>query len=104
MKSLRIVALAGVASVALMACGDDTSDSSGQAATTTAAASTTTAAWTTTAAPTTTAVASIADALRGKTFLSTAVDGFTLVPDTQVSLTFDGDNITALGGCNTLGG
>ena len=49
-------------------------------------------------------MASIADALRGRTFVSTAVEGFTLVPDTQVSLTFDGDNLTAMGGCNTLGG
>jgi len=103
---MRIIALAGVASVALLACGgDDTPESSGQAASTSAApATTTTAASTTTAPATSTTVASIADALRGHTFLSTAVEGYTLVPDTQITLTFDGDNLSALGGCNTLAG
>jgi heat shock protein HslJ len=108
MKSLRIAALAAaVASVTLVACGDDTPDSSGQA-TSTAASTTTAAAATsstsTTAAPTTTAAVSIADALRGTTFVSTAVEGYTLVPDTKVTLTFDGENLSAQGGCNTLGG
>ncbi len=106
MRSMRIAALVGVASVALLACGgDDTPESSGQAATTTSTpAPTTTAAATTTSRATSTTVASVADALRGHTFVSTAVEGFTLVPDTQVTLTFDGDNLSALGGCNTLGG
>jgi len=49
-------------------------------------------------------VASTADALRDKTFVSSAVEGFTLVPDTKITLTFDGDNLSAQGGCNTLGG
>ena len=40
-------------------------------------------------------MASIADALRDQTFVSTAVEGYTLVPDTQVTLTFDGDNLSA---------
>ena len=105
MKPLRVVALGLVASVALLACGDDDSTESNQpAATSTSvpATSSTTAATTTTAAGTTTTVA-LADALRDKTFVSTAVEGFTLVPDTQVTLTFDGDNISAQGGCNTLG-
>jgi heat shock protein HslJ len=105
MKPLRVVALGLVASVALLACGDDDSTESNQpAATSTSvpATSSTTAATTTTAAGTTTTV-ELADALRDKTFVSTAVEGFTLVPDTQVTLTFDGDNISAQGGCNTLG-
>jgi heat shock protein HslJ len=102
-----MMTIVGVASVALLACGDDTPDSSGQAATTAAAATTTTrpvAASTTTSATTTTTVASVADALRGTTFMSTTVEGYTLVPDTQVTLTFEGDNISAQAGCNTLAG
>ena len=34
--------------------------------------------------------------------MSTGVDGFTLVDGTQVSLTFDGANVSAAGGCNQL--
>ena len=105
MRSLRIVALVGVASVALLACGDDDTrvqrpgghhqrgagdEHDGGVDDDRAATSTT--------------AASIADALRGKTFVSTAVEGYTLVPDTQITLTFDGDNLSAQGGCNTLAG
>src|SRR5215207_9987164 len=106
MRTPRVAALALVTSVALLACGDDDSSEStaAPAAASSAPTPTTTAAPTTTARATTTTVASIADALRGRTFVSTAVEGFTLVPDTQVTLTFDGDDLTAQGGCNTLGG
>jgi heat shock protein HslJ len=106
MRSLRIVALVSLASVALLACGgDDTPESNGQAAGTSATPATTTTAGSTTTAPaTSTTVASIADALRGTTFVSTAVEGYTLVPDTKITLMFDGDNVSAQGGCNTLAG
>jgi heat shock protein HslJ len=106
MKSLRVAALALVASVALVACGDDDSSEStvAPAAASTAPASTTTDAATTTSRATTTTVASVADSLRDTTFVSTAVEGYTLVPETQITLTFDGDNIAAMGGCNTVGG
>ena len=53
-------------------------------------------------APATTAAPDLATALAGRTFLSTAVDGFTLVDGTQVTLTFDGANIGAAAGCNQL--
>src|SRR4051794_19084083 len=116
MRSVRIAAVVGVASVALVACGgDDTPQSSGAASTTSSVATTTSTAastttTTTTLAPTTAsttttmAVVSMADALRDASFVSSAVEGFTLVPETQVRLTFDGDNLSAQGGCNTLGG
>jgi heat shock protein HslJ len=95
----------------LVACGEDSSDVGG--ATTTSAATTTTAeATSTTAAPTTTAAAtttttttttaSLAESLQGKTFVATDVQGYTLVPGTEVTVTFDGDNISATGGCNAL--
>ena len=108
MKSLRIAALAAaVASVTLVACGEDSPDSSGQA--------------TSTAAPTTTAAARrilhvddggaddhragrSPSALRGKTFASTAVEGYTLVPDTKVTLTFDGENLWPRAAATRFGG
>lgn len=40
----------------------------------------------------------------GHTYLSTAVDGVSLVPGTRVRLTFAGDSLTATAGCNTMGG
>src|SRR5262245_20056013 len=106
MRSMRIAALVGVASVALLACGDDdTTESTSQAAASTSApASTTTAAATTTSRATTTTAASVADALGDTTFVSTAVEGYTLAPDTQITLTFAGNNISAQAGCNTLAG
>jgi heat shock protein HslJ len=97
------VALAVV--VGCVACGVDKADVGGAtttAATTTTAAGTTTAgATTTTAGSTTTSATSLAASLQG-TFVSTDVQGFTLVPGTHVAITFDGSNISANGGCNTL--
>jgi heat shock protein HslJ len=106
MKPLRVAALALVASAALLACGDDDSSEStaAPAAASTAPSPTTTDAATTTSRATTTTVASTADALRDTTFLSTDVQGYTLVPDTRITLTFDGDNVAAQAGCNTLAG
>ncbi len=109
MKVLRFVALGVVGAVALAACGDSSPDADPQAAATTtdpstgtagAAATTTTTAPPT--APTTTAAPDLAAALPGHTYVSTAVEGFTLVDGTQIVLTFDGANLAANAGCNQL--
>lgn len=42
--------------------------------------------------------------LDGHTYLSTAVEGATLVPGTRVRLTFADGGLNASGGCNTMGG
>ena len=42
--------------------------------------------------------------LDGRTFVSTEAEGFTLVPGTQVTLTFEGGNVSASAGCNTMSG
>ena len=42
--------------------------------------------------------------LTGRTYLSTGIEGATLVPGTQVRLTFAGDDLNASGGCNMMGG
>jgi heat shock protein HslJ len=43
-------------------------------------------------------------ALDGHTYLSTAIEGRSLVPGTQVRLTFADGNLNAAGGCNIMGG
>ena len=45
-----------------------------------------------------------AASLDGRIFLSTAIDGATLVPNTQVRLSFTDGNLNANAGCNHLGG
>jgi heat shock protein HslJ len=45
-----------------------------------------------------------AGGLDGRTFLSTQVAGFDLVPGTQVRLTFSGTDLSAQAGCNIMGG
>ncbi len=42
--------------------------------------------------------------LDGRTFLSTDVTGTTLVPGSQVRLTFQDGSLSASGGCNSMGG
>ena len=42
--------------------------------------------------------------LDGREFVSTEVVGYQLVPDTQIRLSFDGDQLGATGGCNQLSG
>lgn len=42
--------------------------------------------------------------LEGHTYLSTGIDGATLVPGTQVRLVFAEGNLNAHGGCNMMGG
>jgi heat shock protein HslJ len=43
-------------------------------------------------------------ALDGHTYLSTATTGVTLVPGSQVTLTFKDGSLSASGGCNSMGG
>ena len=79
--SSRRLAVATIAcAVALMSCGDD-STSSSDASKAPAAAD-----------------------LDGRSFLSTKVEGQTLVDGTQVTLTFTADSISAVAGCNTMNG
>ncbi len=106
MKLVRLAALGAIASLTLLACGDDKPEATGQSTPATSAPASTapdTTASTIASTTTTTTPLSLADALRDKTFVATDVQGYTLVPDTKVVLTFDGDNISASGGCNTLG-
>ena len=42
--------------------------------------------------------------IEGRTFLSTRVEGAALVPGTRVSLMFKSGNLSASGGCNSVGG
>jgi heat shock protein HslJ len=45
-----------------------------------------------------------APALADRTFLSTEVHGMALVPGSRIRLAFDHDEVSASGGCNTMGG
>ena len=45
-----------------------------------------------------------APALSDRTFLSTEVSGVALVPGSRIRLAFDQDEVSASGGCNTMGG
>ncbi len=72
-------AVACVALLALGACGsDDAPDSTGDQAT--------------------------GSLLEGRTFLSSSVDGHTLVDGTQIRLSFERDSVNARAGCNQLSG
>jgi heat shock protein HslJ len=42
--------------------------------------------------------------LRGRTFLSEAVEGRELVPDTEIRVSFQEDEVSAYAGCNHIGG
>jgi heat shock protein HslJ len=42
--------------------------------------------------------------LAGQTFVSTSVEGRTLVPDTTIRLSFDADVLSVNAGCNTMAG
>ena len=46
----------------------------------------------------------IAATIDGRTFLSTGIEGAALVPGTRISLTFANGNLSASGGCNSMGG
>ena len=80
-SSTRRLAIATIAcAVALMSCGDDSTSSSDAGK------------------------APVAADLDGRAFLSTKVEGQTLVDGTQVTLTFTADSISAVAGCNTMNG
>jgi heat shock protein HslJ len=113
MTTRRLIVLGVAGALALAACGDASdpdarasvpaappSAATGPAPTSTTPPSTTVAA---TTMPPTTAAPDPAVALGGRTFLSTAVEGFTLVAGTRITLVFDGPNVSASGGCNQLG-
>jgi heat shock protein HslJ len=112
MSLLHVSSLAAVLVVSLAACGEDEPDvapdttAAQSVAPTTAAdgtapASTTAATPATIAAPTTTV--DLATGVADRVFVSTAVEGYPLVDGTEIVLTFEGDRISASGGCNQLG-
>lgn len=78
-----LLAAAAVGALVLAACGDDSSD--GDSGSTKGAAP------------------AAAD-LDGRTFLSTAVEGETLVEGSDISLVFTADTLAAVAGCNTMTG
>jgi heat shock protein HslJ len=108
MKSLRLFALGAAGVVAMTACGDSSPDPSAQSAATDTAtapsAASTAASVAPTTVPPTTAAPDLATSLGDRTFLSTAVEGFTLVDGTRIALAFEGPNLGASGGCNQLAG
>ncbi len=53
--------------------------------------------------PTAVDASDLASTLAGRTFLSSDVDGQSLVAGTQIRLTFQRDSVSAAAGCNTLG-
>jgi heat shock protein HslJ len=75
-------ALVAVGALVVGSCGDDDAETDGSASASTIAA----------------------DSLEGLTFVSTAVEGETLVDGTEISLTFDAGTVVANAGCNTLRG
>ena len=111
-RPLAAVVVAAV--LVLAACGDDgpaagtptapTTEPESSATSDTSEASETTSPGTdataATEAPTTTV--DLATALDGRTFVSTAIEGYQLLEGTQVQLTFAAGNIGANAGCNQL--
>ena len=95
-RHLRAV-IACAALLALGACGGDGAPDSAGGRTTDSVPSTT---------PSTdpSDVSELSSLLAGRTFLSSDVDGYTLVDDTQIRLSFERDSVSASAGCNQLGG
>ncbi|MGN6695057.1 MAG: META domain-containing protein [Aquihabitans sp.] len=94
--------MAVAAALLLAACGS--SDAKGDTTTTKAQATTTTtekATTTTDPKATTTTTSGNVDALDGA-FVSSAVAGYELAPDSELTFTFDGDTLSVNAGCNTL--
>ncbi len=90
-------AIACAALLALGACGSDGSPDSTGDRTTDSLPSTT---------PSTdpSDVSELSSLLAGRTFLSTGLDGHTLVEGTQIALSFEHTSMSASAGCNQLGG
>ena len=76
-----LLAAAAVGALVLAACGDDSKESSSDGGSAPAAAD-----------------------LDGRTFLSTAVEGETLVEGSEISLVFTADTLAAVAGSNTMTG
>ncbi|HYN31929.1 MAG TPA: META domain-containing protein [Ilumatobacteraceae bacterium] len=72
------LAVLALSALALAACGSDSDSGSGSAPT--------------------------ADDLNGQAFTSTSVTGYELVADSEISLAFEADSISAQAGCNTQNG
>lgn len=96
--SRRALAAGAVVLLAAALAGCGSSDSAGGTTTTKAKASAST---TTEAKGTTTTVA--ADGTLSGSFVGTAITGYQPVADTQLTLAFEGDQMSANAGCNTLG-
>lgn len=102
--ALAAVAIAGA--FLLAACGssdakgDDTTTTKPVDKTTTTEKATTTTSTTDPKATTTTTSGNVNE-LDGA-FVSTSVEGYDLAPDSELTLTFDGDNLSVNAGCNTM--
>jgi heat shock protein HslJ len=94
-RGSAIGAVAVAAVLLLAACGSSDSADKGDSTTTTAAETTTT------EKATTTTTSGDVDSLDGA-FVSSSVEGHELVPDSQLTFTFDGDTLSVNAGCNTM--
>ena len=92
----------------VVACGEDEPDAvtSTSPPTTEAAGTASTAPATSADGSTTTSSAASGEPIEldGREFVSTEVVGYELVPDSQIRLSFEGDQLGAAGGCNQLSG
>ncbi len=104
-KPLLLLALPLLAATALAACGSDsdsTSDNSSSADAPVASALT----------PTNSVEATVpasgsgspSDSLDGRSFVSAQVDGYDLVPDSFITISFDDGSVSVNAGCNTMFG
>ncbi len=83
----RTLGLLAASALVLAACGDD-SDSNDDGGSTLPPADT----------PAT------AENLSGQTFVATDITGYTLVDGSELTMSFDGDQLSANAGCNTIAG
>jgi heat shock protein HslJ len=100
-KPLLLLALPLLAASALAACGSDSDSSSDSASSTDAPVSSD-------PTPTNSVEASVpatdSDSLDGRSFVSTQVDGYDLVPDSVIRVSFDDGSVSVNAGCNTMFG
>jgi heat shock protein HslJ len=95
--SSRAAVLVALPLLALAACGGDDEPAAGTAPPVSAPG-------TVAPAPSTTPAGDLAAELDGRTFLSTAVSGQTLVAGSQIRLDVDADHLGVSPGCNSAGG
>src|SRR5215203_4670623 len=84
-KPLLLLALPLIAATALVACGSDSESSDDRDASTDATPTDTTP----TNSGEATVPASVSDSLDGRSYSSTQVDGYDLVPDSVITISFD---------------